>query len=92
MWPPIAALVHARRRWLIRLTRRRGPVRATDRVYMTTSPDGDTVSFERRVAEIQERYGPDDLVTFFIRQAKPELQAAVERTEASLRIAGIEFT
>jgi hypothetical protein len=58
---------------------------------MTTSPDGDTVSFERRIAEIQERYGPDDLVTFFIRQAKPELQAAVERTEERLRAAGIAF-
>jgi hypothetical protein len=58
---------------------------------MTTSPDGETVSFERRILEIQERYGPDDLVTFFIRQAKPELQAAVERTEARLRAAGIAF-
>jgi hypothetical protein len=58
---------------------------------MTTSPDGETVSFERRIEEIQERYGPDDLVTFFIRQAKPELQAAVERTEARLRAAGIAY-
>jgi HD domain len=58
---------------------------------MTTSPDGETVSFERRIVEIQERYGPDDLVTFFIRQAKPELQAAVERTEARLRAAGIAY-
>jgi hypothetical protein len=58
---------------------------------MTTSPDGETVSFERRIAEIQERYGPDDLVTFFIRQAKPKLQAAVERTEERLRAAGIAF-
>jgi hypothetical protein len=58
---------------------------------MTTSPDGETVSFERRIAEIQERYGPDDVVTFFVRQAKPELQAAVERTEARLRAARIAF-
>ncbi|RSM64876.1 HD domain-containing protein [Kibdelosporangium aridum] len=58
---------------------------------MTTSPDGETVSFERRVREIQERYGPDDVVTFFIRQAKPELRAAVERTEERLRAAGIAF-
>ncbi|MFC0109840.1 hypothetical protein [Kibdelosporangium aridum] len=41
--------------------------------------------------EIQERYGPDDLVPFFIRQAEPELRAAVERTEERLRAAGIEF-
>jgi HD domain len=58
---------------------------------MTTSPNGETVSFERRIAEIQERYGPDDLVTFFIRQARPELQAAVERTEERLRAAGIAY-
>jgi hypothetical protein len=58
---------------------------------MTTSPDGEVVSFDERVKEIQERYGPDDLVTFFIRQAEPELRAAVERTEARLRAAGIEF-
>lgn len=58
---------------------------------MTTSPDGEVVSFDERVKEIQERYGPDDLVTFFIRQAEPELRGAVERTEARLRAAGIEF-
>ena len=58
---------------------------------MTTSPDGDLVVFEDRVFEIQERYGPEDLVTFFIRQAKPELQAAVERTERRLRDAGISY-
>nr|WP_264085134.1 HD domain-containing protein [Kibdelosporangium phytohabitans] len=58
---------------------------------MTTSPDGVTVPFERRIGEIQERYGPDDLVTFFIRQAKPELGVAVERTEERLRAAGIDF-
>jgi HD domain-containing protein len=58
---------------------------------MTTSPDGETVPFERRIAEIQERYGPHDLVTFFIRQAKPELQTAVERTEERLRAAGIAY-
>lgn len=58
---------------------------------MTTSPDGEVVSFDERVKEIQERYGPDDLVTFFIRQAEPELRAAVERTEERLRAAGIEF-
>ncbi|SMC85389.1 HD domain-containing protein [Kibdelosporangium aridum] len=58
---------------------------------MTTSPDGEVVSFDERVKEIQERYGPDDLVAFFIRQAEPELRAAVERTEERLRAAGIEF-
>ncbi|SDL62948.1 hypothetical protein SAMN04488074_112110 [Lentzea albidocapillata subsp. violacea] len=45
-----------------------------------------------RIEEIQKRYGPDDLVTFFIRQAKPELVAAVERTEERLRAAGVDYT
>lgn len=58
---------------------------------MTTSPDGVTVSFDERIKEIQERYGPQDLVTFFIRQAEPELRGAVARTEARLRAAGISY-
>jgi len=58
---------------------------------MTTSPDGEVVSFDERIKEIQERYGPEDLVTFFIRQAEPELRGAVERTEARLRAAGIDY-
>ncbi|NUT52431.1 MAG: HD domain-containing protein [Saccharothrix sp.] len=56
---------------------------------MTTGPDGDTTSVHERIAEIQARYGPDDLVAVFIRQAEPELVAAVERTEARLRGAGV---
>ncbi|MBM7811012.1 metal-dependent phosphohydrolase [Saccharothrix algeriensis] len=59
---------------------------------MTTGPDGDVTSVHDRIAEIQERYGPEDLVTVFIRQAEPELVAAVERTEARLRAAGVEVT
>ena len=58
---------------------------------MTTSPDGVVVSFDERLKEIQERYGPEDLVTFFIRQAAPELRGAVERTEDRLRAAGIDY-
>lgn len=58
---------------------------------MTTSPDGVTVSFDDRIKEIQERYGPQDVVTFFIRQAERELRGAVERTEARLRAAGISY-
>jgi hypothetical protein len=57
---------------------------------MTTGPDGDTTGVHERIAEIQARYGPEDLVTVFIRQAEPELVAAVERTEARLRAAGVE--
>lgn len=58
---------------------------------MTTSPDGEPVAFDERIKEIQERYGPEDVVTFFIRQAEPELRGAVERTEARLRAAGIDY-
>jgi hypothetical protein len=43
---------------------------------MTTGPDGSTVSVEERLAEIEARYGPDDLVTTFIRRARPVLLAA----------------
>ncbi|MCC8243809.1 HD domain-containing protein [Saccharothrix luteola] len=57
---------------------------------MTTGPDGKPVDVRRRIQEIQERYGPEDLVTLFVRQAEPELVAAVERTEARLRDAGVE--
>ncbi|WP_258946355.1 HD domain-containing protein [Lentzea californiensis] len=59
---------------------------------MTTTPDGDLTNVHDRIEEIQKRYGPEDLVTFFIRQAKPELVAAVERTEERLRAAGVDYT
>jgi hypothetical protein len=58
---------------------------------MTTSPGGETVAFDERLGEIQERYGPEDVVTFFVRQARPELRAAVERTESRLRAAGVVY-
>ena len=47
----------------------------------TTSPEGETVTAEARIAEIKLRYGPTDLVTQFITEAEPELLAAVQRTE-----------
>jgi hypothetical protein len=59
---------------------------------MSTTPDGEPTDVRDRIEEIQKRYGPDDLVTFFIRQAKPELVAAVERTEERLRSAGVDYT
>lgn len=58
---------------------------------MTTSPSGEIVTFEERAAEIQQRYGPDDVVSTFIRMAQPELAGAVERTEARLRAARIDY-
>lgn len=59
---------------------------------MTTTPVGGTTDVNDRIEEIQKRYGPEDLVTFFIRQAGPELVQAVERTEERLRAAGIDYT
>ena len=59
---------------------------------MTTTPSGEPTNVLDRIEEIQKRYGPEDLVTFFIRQAKPELVAAVERTEERLRSVGIDYT
>ncbi|MFC6091123.1 HD domain-containing protein [Saccharothrix lopnurensis] len=54
---------------------------------MTTTPDGESTNVHDRIAEIEERYGPDDLVTTFIRQATHDLVGAVERTEERLRAA-----
>lgn len=59
---------------------------------MSTTPDGQPTNVHDRIEEIQKRYGPEDLVTFFIRQAKPELVEAVERMEELLRAAGIDYT
>ncbi|MGH7867640.1 MAG: phosphohydrolase [Candidatus Dormibacteraceae bacterium] len=56
---------------------------------MTTTPDGGKTTLVERVAEIQSRYGPDDLVSRFIRRAWDNLKAAVERTERRLETAGI---
>ncbi|MCF6426056.1 HD domain-containing protein [Amycolatopsis tucumanensis] len=51
---------------------------------LTTSPDGETVDAEDRIADFKRRYGPDHLVTRFITGATPELLAAVERTKGRL--------
>jgi hypothetical protein len=58
---------------------------------MTTTPDGEVTNVEQRFAEIEVRYGPEHLVTTFIRRARSELVGAVERTEARLRAAGIDY-
>ncbi len=56
---------------------------------MTTTPDGDETTVVERVVEIQTRYGPDDLVSCFIRRAWDDLNAAAERTQRRLEAAGI---
>jgi len=51
---------------------------------MTTGPDGQDMPVARRLAEITERYGPDDLVSHAITRSAPELTAAVERVTLKL--------
>ena len=46
---------------------------------MTTSPDGQPVPAERRLADIQDRYGPGHLVSRSIQRATPMILRAVEQ-------------
>jgi hypothetical protein len=48
---------------------------------LTTTPDGEPTTFAERVAEIKERYGPENMVTSFITEAAGDLSAAIARTE-----------
>lgn len=54
-----------------------------------TGPDGTRVTPEDRWAEVEQRYGPEHLVTRFIQEARPELMGAVERTRERLAAAGL---
>lgn len=51
---------------------------------MTTTPTGNVVSVDDRIAEITERYGPRDLITRFIKKAEPQLVLSVARTSKRL--------
>ncbi|MEU6138071.1 HD domain-containing protein [Nocardioides sp. NPDC047086] len=51
---------------------------------MTTGPAGADVAATDRLDEIEIRYGPDHLVTQFIRRARPEILAAVSRVEGRI--------
>jgi hypothetical protein len=46
---------------------------------MTTSPDGQPVPVEQRLAEIHDRYGSGHLVSRSIRHATPIILGAVEQ-------------
>ena len=48
---------------------------------MTTGPTGANVSAPDRLEEIEVRYGPDHLVTRFIRRARPQILGSVSRVE-----------
>jgi hypothetical protein len=48
---------------------------------MTTSPDGEPVPIDRRLAEIHDRYGPGHLVSRSIQRATPMILRAVEQVQ-----------
>jgi hypothetical protein len=48
---------------------------------MTTSPDGEIVTAERRLAEIQQCYGPGHLVSRSIQRATPMILRSVEQVQ-----------
>ena len=52
---------------------------------MTTSPDGEPVPVERRLAEIHDRYGPGHLVSRSIQRATPMILRAVEQVHQQSR-------
>ncbi|MFD5089907.1 hypothetical protein ACFWMR_04860 [Amycolatopsis thailandensis] len=52
---------------------------------MTTSPDGEPVSYTERLAELRIRRGPDDPVVRALAVNGAERAAAVHRTEQLLR-------
>jgi putative nucleotidyltransferase with HDIG domain len=70
-----------------------GPTPVRDALWwadMTTTPDGGRTTLMERVREIEQRYGPDDVVSCFVRWGWPELLGAVERTDGRLAAAGVD--
>jgi hypothetical protein len=51
---------------------------------MTTSPDGQRLQIEQRLAEIRARYGPGHLVSRTIGRSEPQLTRAVSRVTGRL--------
>lgn len=54
---------------------------------MTTSPKGQVMTVDERLAEIMERYAPNDVVYRSIKNAEPELRRSVDAVELRLRSA-----
>jgi hypothetical protein len=48
---------------------------------ITTSPDGELVPAEQRLAEIQQRYGPEHLISRSMQRATPMILRAVEQVQ-----------
>jgi hypothetical protein len=53
---------------------------------MTTSPDGEHVDVERRLAEIHERYDSGHVVSRSIRRATPMIRQAIGTVNANMRL------
>jgi hypothetical protein len=51
---------------------------------MTTGPAGQPMTLEQRIAEVQRRYPLEDPVPRAMVRARPELQAAIDRTRQRL--------
>ncbi|MBB5154440.1 HD domain-containing protein [Saccharopolyspora phatthalungensis] len=56
---------------------------------MTTGPDGQRLTFDERVAEIERRYEPGSVTRWFLAEGYDELEAAVQRTTRRLVAAGL---
>jgi hypothetical protein len=52
---------------------------------MTTSPDGEPVDVDSRLAEIHRRYGPDHLVSRTIHRATPAILRAVDQVRTAVK-------
>ncbi|WP_435590772.1 HD domain-containing protein [Nocardia sp. bgisy118] len=53
---------------------------------MTTTPTGDSTDVRTRIAEVQQRYGPDHVVSASVAEAAPQLLDAAARTEAAANV------
>ncbi|WUH96833.1 HD domain-containing protein [Spirillospora sp. NBC_00431] len=56
---------------------------------MTTTPNGEPVAVDERLAEIRERYGPSHLVTRFTHLAEPDLVDAVRDVQRKSQLSGL---
>ncbi|MFC6086805.1 HD domain-containing protein [Sphaerisporangium aureirubrum] len=89
------AEIEAGDRGLLDILQGEFPKRRTDLVQaltycdMTTSPDGIPVRAVDRLAEIRQRYGPDDLVTATIEKATPCMLSAVRAIEQRMALADV---
>jgi hypothetical protein len=55
---------------------------------MTTGPQGESIDYPRRLAEILDRYNADSIVGRAMSRARPTIEAAIERTQRRL-LAGL---